>query len=64
MTDPDGDTDRGSASRDPASRDGSALLAATPDADAVFAQIRTVAVLVGVLALFVLLITVELLVRL
>ena len=64
MPEPDGDTDHDSVPREPASRDGPALLVATPEADAVFARLRTIAVLVGVLTLFVLLITAELLVRL
>ncbi|TKX70454.1 hypothetical protein [Halorubrum sp. SP9] len=44
-------------------RDRPALLTATPDADAVYDKIRTLAVLAGFLGLLVTLIAVELLVR-
>ncbi|GAA0549189.1 hypothetical protein ABNG02_07560 [Halorubrum ejinorense] len=58
----DGDADTGAP--EPGRGDRPALLAATPDANAVFARLRTIAVLVGALTLFVLLVTAELLVRL
>ncbi|VTT86937.1 hypothetical protein DM2_2975 [Halorubrum sp. DM2] len=45
------------------SRDRPALLAATPDADAVFERLRTLALLAGFLGLLLTLIGVELLVR-
>ncbi|GAA0726815.1 hypothetical protein J2744_002500 [Halorubrum trapanicum] len=45
------------------SRDRPSLLAATPDADAVFEQLRTLALLAVVLGLLVTLIAAELLVR-
>ncbi|WP_424013924.1 hypothetical protein ACOZ35_12730 [Halorubrum xinjiangense] len=70
MPNPNSQTDAGPApdadlgpESESASRDGPTLLAATPDADAVFDQLRTLAVLAGFLALLVTLITVELLVR-
>ena len=61
------DAGRADAGRDPESepgpRDRPALLAATPDADAVFDRLRTLAVLAGVLGLLLTLIAAELLVR-
>ncbi|RLM76235.1 hypothetical protein [Halorubrum sp. Atlit-26R] len=58
MSNPDPHTDG-----DADTRDRPALLAATPDADAVAERLRTLAVLAGVLGLLVTLIAVELLVR-
>ena len=58
MSNPDPHTDG-----DADARDRPALLAATPDADAVAERLRTLAVLAGVLGLLVTLIAVELLVR-
>ena len=55
---PDPDPDRESGPRDRP-----ALLAATPDAEAVFDSLRTLAVLAGILGLLLTLIAAELLVR-
>ena len=69
MPNPNPRTDAGpaDAGRDPESepgrRDRPALLAATPDADAVFDRLRTLAVLAAVLGLLLTLIVAELLVR-
>ncbi|WP_149799281.1 hypothetical protein [Halorubrum xinjiangense] len=63
QTDMRPDPQRDSGSHDSVSHDGPALLAATPDADAVFDRLRTLAVLAGFLALLVTLIAAELLVR-
>ncbi|MDB2245953.1 hypothetical protein PM076_14250 [Halorubrum ezzemoulense] len=74
MPDPNSRTDAGppagsspSADSDPDGesglRDRPALLAATPGTDAVLDQLRTLAILAGLLALLVTLIAVELLVR-
>ena len=60
MRDPNSDAD---PDGDAAPRDRPALLAATPDADAVADRLRTLAVLAGVLGLLVTLFAVELLVR-
>jgi hypothetical protein len=64
--DPGSDSDADADAGVPGSGRGDrpALLPATPDANAVFDRLRTLAVLVGLLALFVLLVTAELLVRL
>ena len=57
---PEADRD---ADAEPDSRDRPALLAATPDAEAVFDSLRTLAVLAGLLGLLLTLIALELLVR-
>jgi hypothetical protein len=57
---PEADRD---ADAEPDSRDRPALLAATPDAEAVFDWLRTLAVLAGLLGLLLTLIALELLVR-
>ena len=62
MPDPDLETD-GRAESEPGPRDRPALLAATPDADAVLDWLRTLAALAGLLGLLLTLVTVELLVR-
>ncbi|WP_096394110.1 hypothetical protein [Halorubrum trapanicum] len=61
MPDPDRDT---VPDRDSGPRDRPALLAATPDAEAVSDWLRTLAALAGLLGLLLTLIAVELLVRL
>ena len=63
QTDVRSNPQRDSGSHDSVPHDGPALLAATPDADAVFDRLRTLAVLAGFLALLVTLIAAELLVR-
>ena len=64
MPDPNPEADvRPDPASESGSRDRPALLAATPDADAVFDRVRTLALLAGVLGLLVTLIAAELLVR-
>jgi hypothetical protein len=62
VPDPDLETD-GRPESDPGPRDRPVLLAATPDADAVFDWLRTLAALAGLLCLLLSLIALELLVR-
>jgi hypothetical protein len=62
VPDPDLDTD-GRPEGEPGPRDRPALLAATPDADAVFDWLRTLAALAGLLGLLLTLIAAELIVR-